>query len=113
VAYISQCETFEELHDIVCGMTYQVKGLGELYAYDTAHFIGIRLGLQPKRVYLHAGTRKGAAALGFLAPPPYLEPCQLPAQLLTLKPCEMEDFLCIYEAAIRKLRGRLGRGRTN
>ena len=33
--------------------------------YDTAVRIGAYLNLEPEEVYLHAGTKKGAAALGF------------------------------------------------
>src|SRR5436305_1117453 len=74
---------------------YPVKGLGKLYAYDTALFIGFRLGLLPKKVYLHAGTRKGAEALGLAGEQLYLHRPQLPASLQVLKACEIEDFLCI------------------
>jgi len=97
------CKTFDELHNTVSGVAEKVKGLGELYAYDTAYLIGIRLGLWPKTVYLHAGTRKGAQALGFSGGLPWLKPSQLPREIRRLKPCEMEDFLCIYEEALRKL----------
>lgn len=100
---IRRCESFDELHDVVCGVTDEVKGLGELYAYDTAYLVGIRLGLWPKRVYLHAGTRKGAQALGSSGRLAYLEPSQLRPELQRLSPSEMEDFLCIYEAALRRL----------
>ncbi len=100
---IRSCKSFDQLHKLVCKATDPVKGLGELYAYDTAHVIGARLGLRPKKVYLHAGTRKGAQALRFPGNLPRLEPSDLPAELQLLKPCEMEDFLCIYEAALRKL----------
>jgi len=100
---IRSCKSFDQLHKLVCKATDPVKGLGELYAYDTAQIIGVRLGLQPKKVYLHAGTRKGAQALGFSGGLPHVEPSQLPTELQLLKPCEMEDFLCIYEAAFRKL----------
>jgi hypothetical protein len=97
------CGSFDQLHRLVCNATDPVKGLGELYAYDTAHVIGARLGLQPKKVYLHAGTRKGAQALKFPGNLPYLQPSELPPELQLLKPSEVEDFLCIYEAALRKL----------
>jgi hypothetical protein len=100
---MSQCGSFDELHGVVCAMTDKVKGLGELYAYDTAYLIGLRLGLRPKRVYLHAGTREGAKALDFIGSLPYLKPSQLPTELRVLKAAEMEDFLCIYEGALRKV----------
>ncbi len=108
---IKRCESFDQLHKLVVKATDRVKGLGELYGYDTAYVIGVRLGLRPKKVYLHAGTRKGAQALGFPGNLPHLEPSDLPAELQLLKACEMEDFLCIYEAAFRKL-SRFKRSRT-
>lgn len=41
-----------------------IPGLGELYVYDTTLRIGAKLNLFPDKVYLHAGTRLGATALG-------------------------------------------------
>jgi hypothetical protein len=39
----------------------------------------------------------GARALGLNAKLPYLTVDQLPAELQTLSPAEVEDFLCIYK----------------
>jgi hypothetical protein len=100
---IGRCETFDELHNLVCKVTDPIKGLGELYAYDTSCAIGAHLGLGPNKVYLHAGTRRGAQALDFPGNLTYLEASELPAELQLLEPYEMEDFLCIYEPAFRKL----------
>jgi hypothetical protein len=83
-----------------------IKGLGKLYAYDVAHLIGAHLNLSPERVYLHAGTRKGARALGFPSALEYLTPSQLPSELQILKPYEMEDFLCIYKAFLARFRAK-------
>ena len=96
---LRRCEDFDQLHNRVRKATKPIKGLGKLYTYDTAHLIGAHLGLSPKRVYLHSGTRKGARALGFSGGLSYLMPSQLPAQLQVLKPYEMEDFLCISKRA--------------
>jgi hypothetical protein len=82
--------------------TKPIKGLGELYAYDTAYFIGAHLDLTPEKVYLHAGTRKGAQALGFSGGLAYLMPSQLPVELHILTPYEMEDFLCIYKGFLAR-----------
>lgn len=56
---------------------------------------------QPK-VHLHAGTRKGAAALNpAFAGRDYLDKDELPEPLRELEPYQIEDFLCIFK-------GRLG-----
>lgn len=48
-------------------------------------------------MYLHAGTRVGASALGFDPRARAVELEQLPAPLRELKPHEVEDVLCIYK----------------
>jgi hypothetical protein len=101
---LRRCKDFDQLHNRIRKAIKPIKGLGKLYTYDTAHLIGARLRLSPKRVYLHSGTRKGARALGFSGGLSYLMPSQLPAQLKVLKPYEMEDFLCIYERPLASLK---------
>lgn len=101
---LQRCKDFDQLHNRVRKATKPIKGLGKLYTYDTAHLIGARLRLSPKRVYLHSGTRKGAKALGFSGGLSYLMPSQLPVQLQVLKPCEMEDFLCIFKEGLARLK---------
>ncbi len=59
---IAECRDFHSLLRLVEGC--RVPGFGPVAVYDTAQRIGIRLGLSPDRVYLHAGTRKGAKNLG-------------------------------------------------
>jgi hypothetical protein len=78
-----------------------VRGIGELYEYDTALRIGSYLRKLPKRVYLHAGTRVGAKALGFDPKLRSLNPRALPLPLRELKPHELEDVLCIYKDWLR------------
>jgi len=84
-----------------------VAGLGELYKYDTALRIGARFARLPREVYLHAGTRAGAAALGLDASQRFLFMSDLPAALRVLAPHEVEDVLCIYKGVLRD--ARLGR----
>jgi hypothetical protein len=103
---LRKCSDFHQLHDLVRSATKPIKGLGSLYAYDISYLIGARLGLSPKKVFLHAGTRKGARALGFSGGLLHLLPSQLPRQLQVLKAYEMEDFLCIYAPYLRKFRGK-------
>jgi len=89
--------TFRALHDAVERAIGSIAGIGELMVYDTALRIGARLRLKPDVVYLHAGTRAGAMALGLEGGACYLEPVLLPAPLHRLRPHELEDFLCIFK----------------
>jgi hypothetical protein len=77
--------------------------LGELYVYDTSLRIGAYMGIWPQKVYLHAGTRKGAKALGFPSTARSIDPLAMPIEMSQLEPREMEDFLCIYKAHLAKL----------
>ncbi len=53
-------KNFDGLHNEVGELIGGIKGIGELTIYDTALRIGAKLKLEPKKVYLHAGTRVGA-----------------------------------------------------
>jgi hypothetical protein len=94
---LKACKRFDELHALIERTIHSIVGLRELYTYDTALRIGAFLGLAPEFVYLHRGTRVGARALGLNAKLPYLTVDQLPVELRTLSPAEVEDFLCIYK----------------
>jgi len=78
----------------------EVPGTGPLYRYDTAFRIGAHLNLFPTLVYLHAGTRNGARALG-LPGKDALELSDIPIEIRHREPHEIEDILCIYEDAFR------------
>jgi hypothetical protein len=65
-APLKRCSTFDELLSVVDEATRQIPKIGELMVYDTALRIGANLGVEPDRVYLHAGTRVGARKLGLL-----------------------------------------------
>jgi len=93
--------SFHELHAAVGRAIGSVDGIGELMVYDTALRIGARLRLEPDVVYLHAGTRAGARALGIDCSASYIAPVKLPAALRQLRPHEVEDFLCIFKAHLR------------
>jgi hypothetical protein len=90
--------TFEELYDRVEELILPIDGIADLTVYDTALRIAAYLGKEPVRVYLHAGTRRGAAHLGLGYA--WLDPGELPAAFRMLKPWEIEDCLCIYENEI-------------
>lgn len=79
-----------------------LHGIGELTVYDTALRIGAKLGLLPKKVYLHAGTRAGARALGLNWKATSLAVRELPSELLTLTPHEIEDCLCIFKDKLKR-----------
>lgn len=91
------CSSFDELFDLVDQLIGPIHMVGELTVYDTSLRIGARFGLEPERVYLHAGTRVGARRLGLNWKARVLDPESLPAPLRTLKPHEIEDVLCIYD----------------
>ena len=65
--------------------------------YDTAVRIGARLGVEPSKIYLHRGTRAGAAALKLNTKRRALDLDELPIDLRILTAREAEDVLCIYK----------------
>lgn len=83
-ANLRNCQTFDELHGSVAAAIGSISGVGELMIYDTAHRIGAFLKLEPEFVYLHAGTRVGAAALGFPRSREKLEMHELPTEFMQL-----------------------------
>ena len=100
------CHSFEELHEFLHGRLDQIPGIGELMIYDTALRIGPRLGFEPAVVYLHRGTRIGAASLGLDAARPFLEMGEFPAEFRSLRPHEIEDCVCIYKDELRSISAR-------
>jgi hypothetical protein len=96
---VRSCKTFDDLFDLVEHLSGSIPGIGELAVYDTALRIGVHLGLTPERIYLHAGTRKGARRLGLDVAGPTLEVTGVPEELQALTPREIEDVLCIYKDA--------------
>jgi len=93
---ISQTKNFEGIFALVGGLVRDIRGLGELYTYDTSLRIGAHRKLFPKAVYLHSGTREGARALGLDWNGKKLEVAAFPVELQALKPFEIEDVLCLY-----------------
>lgn len=93
-------DNFDELHEFLGSAFSRIRGLGPLYTYDTALRLGFFLKLAPERVYLHAGTRKGARALGFRNSDS-VEVAALPEELTILPPHEIENFLCIFKPRIK------------
>jgi len=99
---IEQTKDFDQLiglFDVILGPVHRI---GELYIYDTALRIGAKANLLPKQVYLHAGTRDGAKALGISKKAKVVEPASLPAEFKELEPYGIEDVLCIYKDILKK-----------
>ena len=94
---LRRTKDFDQLHESIQHALDGIKGLGSLYFYDTALRIGANLRMLPERVYLHRGTRAGAKALGLEWRESSLDPECLPKELASLKPHEVEDFLCIFK----------------
>lgn len=94
---IHTCKDFAELHKIVGKEIGHVYRNAVLYVYDTAWKVGAKLDLEPEAVYLHAGTLKGAKALGLNVKRDFIELRELPVPLQRLRPIHIENFLCIYK----------------
>jgi hypothetical protein len=94
---LRRAESFDELFELITTLIQPIPRIGLLTVYDTTLRIGARFGLEPSKVYLHAGTRIGAKALGLDVRTGTLELAELPAELRTLSAREIEDLLCIYK----------------
>jgi hypothetical protein len=94
---IKKCADFASLFRLIEAALEDVPGIGELYIYDTSLRIGAKLGILPKKVYLHAGTRTGARNLGLDVAKSGVRMASLPSALRLLKPHEVEDVLCIFK----------------
>jgi hypothetical protein len=94
---------FDALHRLVASTAGGVKGIGELAVYDIAHRIGAYQGLAPDRVYLHAGTRAGARALGLDGKVADL--AAFPTEFAALTAAEIEDCLCIFKGVLLQSEG--------
>lgn len=98
ITAIADQSNFARLIEFVEAALRVERGLGDLYIYDTALHIGAKLGQMPARVYLHAGARDGALALGLDAKTrTVLDKGELPAALRVMEMHEVEDILCIYK----------------
>lgn len=101
---IKRSSNFDELYNLIDVLLRPVGGIGELYVYDTTLRISAKLNLLPSRVYLHAGTRDGAKALGFDGRRKFVEESELPLALQVLEPHEIEDMLCIFKDKLKQMK---------
>ncbi len=101
------CTSFASLKQQVEQCCKEIPGLGALYAYDVtlrlAQYPGRKVDWEPDRVWLHAGTAAGARALRFSGVR-NLMPADLPSELRTLSPKDIEVFLCVYKDDISRLK---------
>lgn len=101
---LDEIQSFSKLLDFI--QSCRVKGIGELACYDTAYRIGARLNIFPDKIYLHAGTKKGAEKLlKRKLKGKFIEREMLPAELQTetLSNAELEDILCIYKDSFNNM----------
>jgi hypothetical protein len=103
---LSACCSFDELLRVVSDAIADIHGIGALTIYDIACRIGAFLKLEPKRIYLHAGTRAGARAIGLGRGVNVLEIDELPPAFRRLTACQIEDCLCIYKDDLAQLTAR-------
>lgn len=96
---ILRVRTFDELFNIV--LESKVRGFGELSIYDTAMRIATYMNIEPDKVYLHAGARKGMEILetkGYVeigsSKKKSIELMDLPKQMQQLRAAETEHLLC-------------------
>lgn len=95
INHFDEIDDFDKLHSIVSDLITPISGIGQLTVYDITQRIGAFLGVEPKVIYLHAGTRVGAKALGFSGNSVTKQ--ELPAAFSRLSPGEIEDCLCIFK----------------
>lgn len=91
--------SFDQVFEIVSEC--RVKGFGELSIYDTSLRISSFLNLEPDKVYLHAGARKGVEILeekGYVRPgvskQKWVEMHDLPEEMKVFSAKEAEHFSC-------------------
>lgn len=89
---------FAALHHTVEREIGTIPGIGALTVYDVAHRIGAFLGKSRELVYLHRGTKIGAAALGLTGK--VIRPNQLPPLFSRRTAEECEDCFCIYKGQL-------------
>ena len=99
-------QPFECLFDFLDEQARTISGIGPLMVYDTALRIGANIGCLPKDcVYLHAHARIPTVQSTVQCK----NISELPKELKALgawKAYEIEDFLCIYHDAIKKMMSR-------
>lgn len=86
-------EVFQRVQEGIGGL----RGAGDRAVYDVALRLSAVLGLPPKRVYLHRGSRAGARALGLRTTERSLSLDAFPPEFRRLHAWEIENLLCVYK----------------
>ena len=87
-----------------------IPGLGVLYVYETAVRIGAWLDLAPTSVYIHAGVRDGARALGLDPSRPQIPRNEFPEEIRVIPADDIENLVCIYKSQLLALRSHPDQG---
>lgn len=90
-------EDFESLYKYLKMKLLPIHGVGKLYVYDAALRLGAYFSQEPTKIYLHAGTLKGARNLNLDTSKDSLNIQDLPLHLQTINPKFVEAILCIYK----------------
>lgn len=102
-AALRKCSSFHDLLTLL--ESCALPGIGPVTQYDVASRLGSFLGLAPERVYLHAGVRQGAEAMGLRTKGKmWLTREELPHELASLTADDCEDFFCVYRTLFPRLR---------
>jgi hypothetical protein len=101
---LAKATNFDALLKIVEDTIGPIHKIGKLAVYDTALRIAAWRSLEPEVVYLHAGTRSGAQALGLAYREGTIALKELPPPLRRLSAREIEDVLCIYKDVFQRSR---------
>jgi hypothetical protein len=99
-AVLSAQADFHSLLQTIYDLLKDISHLGEMYWYDTAIRLGANLGLYPDHIYLHRGTREGAArVVRDTVDRVFIDVHELPPELVdtSLSPGHYESLLCVYK----------------
>lgn len=108
ISDVLNARNFDEIFQIVTEC--KVKGFGELSIYDTSMRIASHLNIEPDKVYLHAGARKGLEILeekGYVqlgsSRRKHIEIKNLPKPMQNLKAAVSEHLLCSMKGTMNSL----------
>lgn len=96
---IKKAKTFDQIHDIVSKV--KIKGISDLAIYDTAMRIGMYREIPPDKIFLHAGTRRGAEKILGRIDRPFILAKELPVEFHNIPCWQIEDILCIYKHILK------------
>jgi hypothetical protein len=102
---LRKARSFPEIHRAVKSALFFGKGLGELYAYDTAIRIAALKSPEslPTEVHLIAGARDGAKAI-FGSTSAVMPVEAFPKPMRALKAYEIHNLLCSYRHHLARVR---------